>query len=121
MAQNMRNSLLNFLNEGCFAAGVVSVSGTTPSLGSLTSNSIDQACLSVVRDSQGVFTISVTNFRGQNGSINAVGNGTTTSTIVAVTALAYTSDTNTANFTFSVEDDGSTLSDTGFTFILLAY
>lgn len=114
------NSLTSILpNVGC-VLGTVSVSGGTPTLSQLSGTGFEQSAVSITDNGTGDFTISVANFRGPQGYLVGLATGTTISNMVSCTAQSYTASTDTANFTFKVEDDGSTAQDNGFNFILLA-
>lgn len=114
-----RNSMTRMLPPSGFIAGTLVVSSGTPTLTQLTGDAIDQDCLSVVDTGTGDFNIVVTNFKGPAGSCIGIATGTTISTMVGCTSQSYSGDT--ATFTFKVENDASTASDTGFNFILMAY
>ena len=116
----LRNSLTNYMPTACVVTGTVTYSGATPSLTALSGSDQDQACVTIAAVSTGVATITVTGFRGSNGSLKGFATGTTISNMVSCTAGTYTTGTNTANFTFKVEDDGSTAVDNGYNFQLWA-
>lgn len=102
--------------------GTVINTGGTPSLSQLSGSALsDQTQVSIADNGTGNYTISVTNFRGWNSYLIGLATATTISNMVSCTAQTYTADTNTANFTFAVEDDGSTAQDNGFNFMLLAF
>ena len=117
------NSLTRLLPNTQCVIGTVAFDGGTPSLTQLSGVAeSDQAQVSIVDDATGVVTISVTNFRGPSGYLIGGSLGTTTiSTFVSCTTQSYTANTDTANFTFKVENDASTATDAGFNFFLLAY
>ena len=119
--QSMRNSLTSFQPDALIVVGAVEYSGSTPSLADLSGFPEDQSAVSIVANSTGNVTISVTGFRGRRGKLKGIAAGTTISNMVSCTANSYTAATDTANFTFAVESDASTAVDNGFNFILLGY
>ena len=116
----VNNSLTSILpNVGCVIGTILDTSGT-PTLSQLSGSGFEQGAVSIVDNGTGDYTVSVTNFRGPQGYLLALANAVTISLSVAVTAASYTASTDTANFTFAVEDDASTATDSSVHFILLA-
>lgn len=116
------NSAVRLLPQRMVVLGTVLYTSTTPSLSQLSGFAeSDQSQVSIVANGTGDCTISVTNFRGYNGYLHAIATGTTISNMVSCTAQSYTADTDTANFTFKIENDASTAVDQGFNFILSAF
>ena len=116
------NSLTRLVPTVMQVIGTVLYTSTTPSLSQLGGFAeSDQAQVTVAISSTGVCIISVTNFRGLNGYLAGIATGTTISNMVSCTTQSYTANTDTANFTFKVEDDASTAVDQGFNFILSAF
>jgi hypothetical protein len=119
---DLLNATVRVTPETLLVFGTLEVSGGSPSLTQLSGFAeSDQAQVSVADNGTGDFTISVTNFRGPQSYLIGLATGTTISNMVSCTAQTYTADTDTANFTFKVEDDGSTAADNGFNFILVAF
>lgn len=115
------NSLTRLVPTVQEVVGTVLYTSTTPSLSQLGGFDVDQAQVTIAISATGVCIISVTNFRGMNNYLAGFATGTTISNMVSCTAQSYTANTDTANFTFKVEDDGSTAVDQGFNFILRAF
>lgn len=119
---DLLNTFTRIVPQSNVVFGTVLVTGTTPTLSQLSGQAeSDQQHVTVVRSSAGVFVVTVTAFRGWNDCAIGIATSTTTSISVACTVQSYTANTNTANFTFSCEDDASSQSDTGFNFILLSF
>ena len=116
------NSLAKIYPTLQVVIGTVAVTGGTPSLSQLSGEAdFDQTQVSIADNGTGDFTITVSNFRGQQGYLAGLATGTTISNMVSCTAQSYTAGTDDANFTFKVEDDASAAADNGFNFILAAF
>lgn len=117
--------LLNSLTS--IMPGVQSVFGSvldtagTPTLEQLSGFALsDQAQVTIADTAPGVYDISVTNFRGMNGYLMGYATSRTISTMVSCTAKSYAANTDTATFTFKIENDASTATDSSFDFLLVA-
>src|SRR6185295_12061595 len=89
---------------------VLDTSGT-PTLGQLSGDPEDRACVTITDTAAGVYDLAVTNFRGPRSLLFGIATSRTISTMVSCTAKSYTASTDTALFTFKVEDDASTATD----------
>ena len=116
-----RNTLTSALPYTSYVSGTVTGSATTPTLSQLSGiSSADTSCVTIARTDTGDYNITVTNFRGAGSGLKGFGTATTISNMISCTAQAFTASTDTAVFTFKVEDDSSSAADNGFNFILLA-
>lgn len=116
------NATARILSKTQQIYGCVVVAGGAITSTALSGEAIsDQAQVTVTRTATGVFTIAVSNFRGENSVVNALVTTGTTSLNVNWTAKTYTANTDTVTVTVSIEDDASTLTDASFDFQLTAY
>lgn len=114
------NSFTLFYPIAGYVAGKVTVSGGTPSLGSLTgTNAIQRALVTIADNGTGDFTISVQDFYGQRGIVLGGGNGKVLGTIVNPQDGSYSG--NTASVRFLISDAAAGASDTDFNFWMLAF
>ena len=120
MSNVTQNSFAQFYPVTGYISGVVTVSGGTPSVASLSGNAIGQALVSVTDTAAGQVTVVVDNFKGPQGI--ALGRGTTSQfAILACSTGTYSG--NTASFAFATFDPlTSALADNiSFNFELWAY
>jgi len=116
----LRNGLTRLMPTAKVIFGSVLDTAGTPTLQQLSGDQLDQACVSITDTATGVYDIAVTNFRSGNGYLFGYATSRTISTFVSCTAKAYTASTDTATFTFKIEDDASSATDSSFDFILVA-
>lgn len=116
------NSFSLFYPNAGFVAGKVTVSGGTPTLGSLTSgtsSSVPYGLVTIADNGVGDFTISVKDFKGPRGIALGFGSGKTIGTIVNPQDYSYSS--NTLSIQFLVADAAASASDTDFNFAIWAF
>lgn len=114
------NSVTLLYPQAGYVAGKVTVSGGTPTLGSLTgTNAIQRGLVTITDNAAGDFTISVQDFFGPRGIALGFGNGKTLGTIVNPQDFTYSG--NTCSVRFLVSTDAAGASDTDFNFMIVAF
>ena len=120
---DLLNAFTRLISQCKVVVGRLDYAGGVPSIAESSGyGESDQAQFGTPTDTgTGDVIVIVKNFRGRQGKLAAFANSTTISVFVSPTAASYTADTDTANFTFKIENDASTATDAGFYFFLVAY
>lgn len=116
---DLANSFTGFYPSALYVTGRVTFSAGTPSLASLSGNTLaDQPQVSIADNGTGLVTITVQNFIGQASVCMGRGAGEVQDTVVATSLGSYSG--NAASVPFNVAT-GGTLADTNFNFEIWAY